>query len=96
MWPMHCSIVRVVYIWCKEGHGMHDSMVNSLVMTGLVLVVILLGIDDSLGMAVFEIAACFLWAGMSDGLGICDCFLTGSALEFCGGHGGLEMGLCLE
>ena len=58
---MYCTIVWEMYFWCKNGLGMHDFRVNGLVMILYVLAVILLSIDDGLGMAVFELAACFLW-----------------------------------
>ena len=47
--------------------------------------------DDGLGMAVFELAEHAVWIRMRDGFGICDFFLTGSALECCGGCDGPDM-----
>ena len=81
MLAKYCSIVRVMCFWCEEGLGMDDFRVECLVMTGSVSAVVLLSLDDGLGMAVFEQTAHVLWAGMRDGLGICDFFLN----TFCTG-----------
>ena len=53
MWAMYCSIVRVMCFSCEEGLGMHDLMVDVLVMAVFVLVVILFSTDNGQGMAVF-------------------------------------------
>ena len=58
------------------------------------LVVVLLSVDDGLGMVGFELAVHVLWVRMRDGLGMCDFILTGFALENCGGCEGLLMGQC--
>ena len=48
---------------------------------------------DGLVMVVGGLAACF---GTVVGLGVCDFFLSSSALWCCGGCDGLVMGLCSE
>ena len=30
---MYCSVVRVISFWCEEGLGMHDFVLDGLVMT---------------------------------------------------------------
>ena len=64
--------------------------VNGLVKFVFVLLPILLITEDGLGLA-----ACFLWVGMMDDLGMY-IFLAGTTLGCCGGCDGCEMGQCLE
>ena len=59
---------------------MHDFVLYGIVMTVIPLLVVLLVTDDGLELAVPGLAACFLWVGTVDGLGMCDIFLAGSVL----------------
>ena len=56
--------------------------------------VTLLVIDNGLQMAVSGLAAHFLLIETVDGLGMCDFFPAGCALECCAVCDGLEMVLC--
>ena len=48
---------------------MHDFRVGGLEMTGFMLIVVLLNIDDGLGMTGFELAAHVLYVRMRDNFG---------------------------
>ena len=75
---------------------MHDFIPNGLAKTVFLLLVVMLSIDDGLELPVLGQTVCFLWVVMVDSLGMCDSFLSGSALQFCGRVDGLEMGQCSE
>ena len=53
---------------------MRDITVNVLVVTTFVFTIVLLSVEDGLGMAIFELAAHVLFIRMRDGLGMYDFF----------------------